>query len=215
MTADLNGQQQAWQTLLEQPLAFVEGRHLRECWPHVVTDQQHAAICSTPRFQDRLLQLLMSHFRLQPLANLPLPDDLDLAVLLLSSAGFKRLPRLCGAIWHAATLSREIRSDVVGQLRSGLGNEVFALALANRSLAGAADLLRQPAELIEAIDRDGASCVAAWLQHQSPGLRDWLRLRLNVPQVKNSQITGPQIAADLDIVRRAAMTFALPAEEVA
>jgi len=215
MTATFSAQQQAWQALLEQPLAFVEARRLRECWPQTVTNQQHAALQSASRFQSRLLQLLMGHFHLQPLAQLQSPLDQDLPVLLLSPDDFKRLPRLCGAIWHAATLSREIRSDAVNKLRSALGAEVFALALAHRSLAGAADLLRQPDDLLEAIDRDGASCVAAWLQTQPSALQHWLRLRLEMPQSGNTQAGVPHTAMDLEIVRSAAATFDQFAEEVA
>ena len=214
MTAAFSARQQAWQAVLEQPLAFVEARRLRECWPQTLTDQQHA-LCSAPRFQSRLLQLLMGHFHLQQLAQIPSPTEQDLPVLLLSPGDFMRLPRVCGAIWHAATLSREIRSDVVNQMRALLGAEVFALALAHRSLAGAADLLRQPADLVEAIDRDGGSCVAAWLQAQPAALRDWLRLRLPMPQLGNPQASVPQTAMDLDIVRHAAATFDQFAEEVA
>lgn len=215
MTAAFSARQQAWQALLEQPLAFVEARRLRECWPQTLNDQQHAALHSTARFQSRLLQLLLGHFHLQPLAQVPSPTEHDLPVLLLSPEDFTRLPRLCGAIWHAATLSREIRSEVVNPLRALLGAEIFTLALANRSLAGAADLLRQPADLLEAIDRDGASCVAAWLQTQPAALRDWLHLRLHVPLLSRAQAGVPQTAMDLDIVRKAASTFDQFAEEVA
>lgn len=215
MTAELSHQQHAWQALLKQPLAFVAPRHLRECWPQTLTDQQHSALCTTVRFEDRVLQLLMAHFQLQPLGQVQPPDDQDLPVLLLSAQGFKRLPRVCGAIWHAATLSREIRSEVVGQLRTALGSDVFALALAHRSLAGAADLLRQPADLIEAIDRDGARCVSAWLQHQPEDLRDWLRLRLELPHVDSPPVSGGQAATDLALVRRAAAAFEPFAEEIA
>ncbi|KMT54506.1 hypothetical protein [Pseudomonas fildesensis] len=210
MTAAPNPRQQAWQTLLEQPLNFVDTRHLRECWPQPPTAQQQAMLYAMPRFQARLLQQLMRHFHLPVLALVPPPQEQDLPVLLLSGEAFKRLPRLCGAIWHAEALSHEILSDRVNALRDALGSEVFALALAHRSLAGAADLLRQPAELLDAIDRDGASCVAAWLQRQPPGLRDWLRLRLELPPVDGSPTT-----VDADIVRRAAATFDPPAGEAA
>ena len=210
MTAASIGWQQAWRLLTEQPLTFVNPTQLNECWPQPLTDQQHSALYDAPRFQARLSQLLINRFQLQPLAQLPMPADEDLPVLLLSSEDFKRLPRLCGAIWHAATLSREIRSEAVNQLRSGLGSDVFAQALANRSMAGAADLLRQPADLLDAIDRDGASAVAAWLHHQPDALRDWLRLRLD-----QRLFESPNAGFDLNIVGRAAATFAPLAEELA
>jgi hypothetical protein len=172
-----------WQDLLEQPLTFVDQQHLAGCFHDEVAVEQIHALAAQPRFQSRLLTVLMTHFKLHPLAQTPQPAEEDLPVLLMAPDVFRRLPRLCGAIWHAATLSREIRSEFVNQLRERLGNEVFALALANRQWAGAADLLRQPDELVAAIDHDGALCVAAWLQTQPSALRDWLRLRLFEPAV--------------------------------
>jgi hypothetical protein len=194
---------QQWQQLLEQPLAFVDRQHLAACFPAEVAAERVHGLRKEQRFEPRLLELLRAHFQLQPLAAAPMPADDDLPVLLMTPDAFRRLPRLCGAIWHAATLSREIRSEVVNQLRTTLGNEVFALALAHRSLAGAADLLRQPDELVAAIDHDGALCVSAWLQAQPPLLRDWLRLRLPDPGVHD-----PRTPVDIRIVRSLAATFA-------
>lgn len=199
-----------WQELLEQPLAFVERQRLIECFPDDVAAERVEALAGEPRFQSRLLKLLMGHFQLQPLAQASLPLAEDLPVLLMAPDAFKRLPRLCGAIWHGATLSREIRSEVVNQLRQRLGNDVFALALAHRTQAGAADLLRQPDELVAAIDHDGALCVSAWLQAQPPLLRDWLRLRLFDPAVHD-----PRMPVDIRIVRSLANTLARNDAEVA
>jgi len=197
----MSAQRQAWQGLLEQPLSFVRPQHLRDCLPDGLSDQQRTALRNTPRFHDRLLRVMTGHFNLPPLAQTSSPHDSDLAVLLLPPAAFKTLPRLCGAIWHSATLAREIRSEVVTQLRELLGSEVFATALAHRALAGAADLLRQPADLVQAIDRDGASCIAAWVQQQPADLRAWLALRLDLPVAD-----GSPIGAGVEIVRRAAST---------
>lgn len=206
----LSSQQQAWQSLLDQPLSFIGAEHLTACFPANVSPQQLAALRQQERFQERLLRLLMSHFGLQALELSAQPDPLDLPVLLLPAQTFQELPRLCGAVWHASTLSREIRGDVVSELRRMLGNEVFALALAHRGAGGAADLLRQPAELLEVIDRDGAACVSAWLRAQPAELRQWLSLRFDDPQVHDLQIPGA-----LDIVRSVAASRTRPAEEVA
>lgn len=206
----LSSQQQAWQSLLDQPLSFIGAEHLMACFPANVSPQQLAALRHQERFQERLLRLLMSHFGLQALELSAQPDPLDLPVLLLPAQTFQELPRLCGAVWHASTLSREIRGDVVSELRRLLGNEVFALALAHRGAGGAADLLRQPAELLEVIDRDGAACVSAWLRAQPAELRQWLSLRFDDPQVHDLQIPGA-----LDIVRSVAASRTRPAEEVA
>lgn len=204
----LASEQHAWQALLSQPLEFVGAQHLHACFAQGVSAEQLDALRKHERFEGRLLQLLMGHFALPAPELLPQPEPADLPVLLLPVQRFNQLPRLCGAVWHASTLSREIRGDVVSQLRSLLGNEVFALALAHRALGGAADLLRQPTGLLEAIDRDGAACVSAWLRSQKPELRQWLNLRIADPGLSDVQVPNA-----LNIVRSVAASITPPAEE--
>nr|WP_314576621.1 type III secretion protein [uncultured Pseudomonas sp.] len=210
MTDDLSVRRQAWQTLIERPLDFVDPQYLRHGWPQTLSEQQHAAINAAARFVQRRIDLLLSGFNLQPLAQVPRPAEQDLQALLLEPDAFAQLPRRCGAIWHAATLSREIRSDVVNTLRDMLGSDVFALALARKSLAGAVDLLRRPIDLVRAIDRDGASLVAAWLDLQPSSLRPWLGMRFSL-----SAGEGPAIKGDLvlEVVRCAAASFDQPVME--
>ena len=211
---------QRWQRLLERPIDFVDPAALRACLPRALNDEHCAALYAAPRFESRLTEQLMAHFGLQPLARLspPAPEDLD--VLLLSAEDFARLPRRCGALWHASTLSREIRGDVVKQLRSALGDDVFELALAHRSLGGALDLLRTPADLLAAMDRDGLDLVMFWLRQQPAALRDWLRVRL--PTLDEGHPRTPASASDplhsangLSIVRRAAASLNPSAAQVA
>ncbi|NVZ80138.1 type III secretion protein, partial [Pseudomonas gingeri] len=73
-------------------------------------------------------------------------------------------------------------------------------------LAGAADLLRDPAELVAAIERDGQTCVAAWLHLQPESLKGWLSLRLDSPRFDQARLSR-----DIEIVRGAAAL--LSAEE--
>ncbi len=188
-----------WQGLIAEPLQFVRAPSLSACFAHDLPDDVLHAMQTQPRFRQRLEQLLVTHYQLAPLEQLVSPLAGDLPVLLLSPEQFARLPRLCGAIWHAPTLSREIRRDVVNELRDGLGFEVFSQALALRQLGGAADLLRDPGELIEAIDRDGHGCVAAWLHAQQSDLQGWLRLRFAFPQGHSARLHR-----DLEIVQAAA-----------
>ncbi|HCT07137.1 MAG TPA: type III secretion protein [Pseudomonas sp.] len=192
-----------WQGLIAEPLQFVRGPSLGACFAAELPDEVLHAMHRQPRFRQRLEQLLVSHYQLAPLDQLVTPLAADLPVLLLSLAQFARLPRLCGAIWHASTLSREIRRDVVNELREGLGADVFSQALALRQLGGAADLLRDPGELIEAIDRDGQGCVAAWLHAQQADLQGWLRLRFVFPQGQSARLPR-----DLEIVQAAAACLA-------
>jgi hypothetical protein len=168
----------AWRALTAQPLRFVDHQSLRGCFAQVLSDRAIGEMTDSARFSARLLELLMAHFQLAPLASLtPVSED-DLPVLLLSPTAFSRLPRLCGAVWHAAALSREVRGAVVSEWREQLGPEVFNLALQHREWAGAANLLHSPSALLVAIDRDGQACVADWFAAQPAPLQAWLQLRL-------------------------------------
>lgn len=168
-----------WRTLTDQPLSFVREQAVNECFDRPVSAEQMAALRGSRRFDERIERRLAEHFQLQPLNRVAAPETADLAVILLTEADLLRLPKLCGAVWHAATLSREIRSEVVNQYREALGVDTLNLALRMRQLAGAADLLRTPAALLEAIERDGVACMSAWLAAQPQMLRDWLQLRLD------------------------------------
>lgn len=198
-----------WQVLIAEPLQFVAPESIAGCFSPAVPTSQMQQLLSRPRFADRLLQLLMRRRGLSPLATLPTPQQQDLAVLGLAPQAFARLPRLCGAVWHGATLGREIRSEVVMQLRQALGASVYAQALARRHLAGAADLLRDPAALIEAIDRDGLACVNGWLLTQPQALQGWLRLRLPALAEQTQQL--PKGA---DITREMAATLSVEHEVI-
>ncbi len=188
-----------WQQLTARPLIFIGAQRLAECFAGAVSAGQLDTLRNLSRFEARLLHLLRERFELLPWAKVPKPELADLPVLLLSPQAFSRLARLCGAVWHGATLRREIRGEVVGELHQRLGAEVFAQAMSLPALAGAADLLREPAELVEAIDRDGQICVAAWLQLQPEALRGWLSLRLDC-----SRFDQARLSRDIDIVRSAA-----------
>ncbi|MFC3943028.1 type III secretion protein [Pseudomonas gingeri NCPPB 3146 = LMG 5327] len=195
-----------WQRLTARPLTFIGPDSLAECFSGAVPAGQLEALRNLSRFEGRLLRLLRERFELSPWAEVPEPDPADLPVLLLSPLAFSRLTRLCGAIWHGATLRREIRGEVLGELHQRLGAEVFAQALSLPALAGAADLLRDPAELVAAIERDGQTCVAAWLHLQPESLKGWLSLRLDSPRFDQARLSR-----DIEIVRGAAAL--LSAEE--
>jgi hypothetical protein len=198
------GALKSWQTLSESPLSFVRRQALIDSLERPVDELQLAALLDAPRFQGRLEARLLAHFRLQPLSGLSAPDDADLNLLLLSEAQRARLPRLCGAVWHAATIFREIRAEVVNEYRQTLGIEVIDLARSLRRLAGAADLLRTPAGLVQAIDRDGAACVGAWLAAQPEPLRHWLELRFDI-----GCNGGPGDAHQAQIVRSVAQQLSV------
>lgn len=181
-----------WQALLEQPLQRLPVERLAGCFGGVLPYEQVKALLATPRFHPRLWQLLGRHFQLTPLQSLA--ESADLPVLLLDAAAFARLPRFCGAVWHAAALTREIRGAAVQTLKAQLGADVFEFALSRRDQAGAADFLLDGEQLIAAIDRDGRACLATWYESRPQPLRNWLRLCFDIPV---ADVDMPPVAVKL------------------
>lgn len=169
---------------LADPSSWLPAERLAECFAGVLSPEQAQSLCRQPRFRSRVDQLLASHFGLASLDQAVNGAPEDLQALLLPQAALARLPRLCGAVLHGATLAREIRRERVHQLQQRLGSEVFAFAVAHRALGRAANLLLDADALIVAIDRDGEACVAAWLQTLEPAVQGWARLVLTLPAAR-------------------------------
>lgn len=175
----------SWETLSAAPLAFVRPTVIQHCL-QACAQPWRETLAGHPRFRQRVEALLMDAHGLLPLSQLPLPDEDTLVVLRLARARLAYLGRFCGAIWHSSTLAREVRGDAQRYLREHLGASLYTQALARRELAGAPDLLREPAALMEAIDQDGVGCLAAWMAQRPAPLRAWLALRLDIPDAAMS-----------------------------
>jgi hypothetical protein len=173
----------SWLALSAEPLAFVRPQVLTACLA-AAPAQWHSQLLALPRFRDRLIEHVHATHGLQPLASLAPPSASALAVAQLAPERFAQLSRLCGAIWHSATLAREVRAEVQQRLRQQLGDNLYALALAHRPLGGAADLLRDPDALVLSIDQDGAACLSQWAATLPQALRAWLALRITLPALQ-------------------------------
>lgn len=169
---------------LADPSAWLPAERLAECFAGALSPEQAQSLCQHARFRPRMAQLLASHFALASLEQAANGAPEDLQALLLPPAALARLPRLCGAVLHGATLAREIRRERVNQLQQRLGSDVFAFAVAHRALGRAANLLLDADALVMAIDRDGEACVAAWLQTLEPAVQGWARLILTLPAAR-------------------------------
>lgn len=195
---------------LADPSAWLPAERLAECFAGALTPEQAQSLCRHPRFRPRMAQLLASHFSLAGLEQTANGAPAVMQALLLPAAALARLPRLCGAVLHGATLAREIRRERVNQLQQRLGSDVFAFAVAHRSLGRAANLLLDADALVMAIDRDGEACVAAWLQTVEPAVQGWARLVLPTPAVRE-----PADAKAATIVRLVVRVLAAEDAQVA
>ncbi len=181
----------SWSRRLARPLHGARIECVAECFDGTLAPDQVQAMLDNDRFEERLQQLLIRHFWLPPLEQLS--ESADLSVLVLDGPAFARLPLLCGAVWHAAALAREIRGPVVQCLKERLGTDVFNFALAHRAHAGAADFLLDSEQLAAAIERDGHACVAAWFHSRPQALQGWLQLYFDIPQ-SDVEISAAAIA---------------------
>lgn len=168
---------EVWQALAAEPLRFVDPVAVRACLDDAVSVADTRALIDLLRFQPRLLARLHGVHGLAPLTKVLPNDSPDLDVVLLDARQLASLPLVCGALWHALALSREIRRDAVQQLRHQLGDEVFAFAISKRDKTVATDCLLEGERLRAAIEYDGQVCTKAWLHTRPEPLRRWLTLR--------------------------------------
>ncbi|TLX58656.1 type III secretion protein [Stutzerimonas nosocomialis] len=188
---------------LADPGAWLPAERLADCFGGALSPEQARELAGQPRFRPRMAQLLAEHFALASLEQALDGAPEDLQALFLSPAARARLPRLCGAVLHGATLAREIRRERVTRLQQHLGSELFTFAVTHRALGRAASVLLDVESLVAAIDRDGDACVAAWLQTLEPAVQGWARLVLRAPAGR-----GPDEAKAAGIVRLAVRMLA-------
>lgn len=169
--------QDAWPALAAAPLEFVAPAALAAALDGALAEPEVAELLALPRFRARLLALLQEFHGLAPLAEVLAEGAPELEIILLAPQDLARLPQVCGALWHALALSREIRREAVQQLRQQLGAEVFDFAVSQRERSAATDYLLEGERLRAAIEHDGQACVVAWLQTRPEPLRRWLALR--------------------------------------
>ena len=169
--------QDSWQALAAEPLRFVAPGAVGACLDAALAEVEVAELLAVPRFQSRLLARLQEIHGLAPLSEVIADDLPELDVILLAPRDLALLPQVCGALWHALALSREIRREAVQQLRQQLGDGVFTFAISQRDQTVATDCLLEGERLRLAIEHDGQACVAAWLQSRVEPLRRWLALR--------------------------------------
>ncbi|GAB6389365.1 type III secretion protein [Stutzerimonas marianensis] len=159
--------------------AWLPAERLAECFGGALSPEQAQALAAPSRFRGRIAQLVAQRFEL---ANLEQAieglSEADLQVLQLPAPALARLPRWCGAVLHGATLAREIRREQVALLQQQLGRELFAFAVAQRTLGRSANLLLEAEALVVAIDRDGQACLGAWVETLAPATQGWARLIL-------------------------------------
>lgn len=194
---------------LDSPAHCIAPRWLRDCLGDIADDATMDALAGHPRFQRRLMQLLIRRHDLPPPGSLPAPGESDLTLLRLPSDAGDTLVHYCGMICHAMAFVREIRAPRVVALKERFGEAAFAAALASRELAISGATFADDDALAHAVHRDGSACFAAWLSSQPAELIAWLRLGLACDLETSDAGMTPEIHAQgVLITRRAAAIIA-------
>lgn len=168
---------QSLQELVANPLRFIARGAVDACLDGALADAELERLLDLVRFRQRLVERLQRCHGLVSFDVAQPADPQDLQLLALDEPRLASLPVLCGALWHAVALAREIRRDAVQYLRQQLGAETFACAVSHRDQAAAVDCLLEGERLVTAIHHDGQVCLGTWLHTRPPPLRAWLKLR--------------------------------------
>ena len=158
-----------------RPVAYVDPARIAADEPSLPAEAWRRLL-ATPRLSARLSQRILARYGLlgRELWDFE-PRRRRLA--LLDAAALRRIAVRAGALLHAAAISRIVLRERVLAVRALIGDDGHAFALRR------APFLSLPARLPEArdpavvIERDGLSCLAAWLEREPEALAQRVRLR--------------------------------------
>jgi hypothetical protein len=158
-----------------EPLAYADPSRLHELdrsLPAAVWQR----LALTPRLAGRLSRLLLERHQLasEPWWDFAAPLR---RLALLDHDGLFRLARHVGALLYARAIPRVISRDLLVALRRQLGEDGYAFAVKRAPFLGAAIERPAPTDLAAAIDRDGLSCLAAWLAGEPRAIAERVRLK--------------------------------------
>lgn len=129
-----------------------------------------------PRLRPRLARVLVAP---PPLDGEETGEGAGALAERLTECDPEELARLAGAVWHANALKLVISGKAVAELVQRIGPHARAFGLRNAALAVAEEAVAtEPAELAQAIERDGLRCLGAWLARVPAETRARLLLRL-------------------------------------
>ncbi|HET6468610.1 MAG TPA: SctK family type III secretion system sorting platform protein [Geminicoccaceae bacterium] len=148
---------------------------------------------ATPRVAGRLSRLLLEQHGLAGEAWWDFTAPLR-RLALLDGAELLRLARYAGALLHTEAIRRVIGREVLLLLRRQLGEEGYAFALKRAPFIAVAPARPAPTDLPAAIDRDGQSCLAAWLGAEPRAVAE--RVRLKFPPAGALDAPEPALAGE-------------------
>ena len=198
------GPETEWQAFIDRPAAYADPRRLAACFDGAVSQPGCARLLQAKRLQPRLSKILIDHYRL---SAGPAPDDndddnADRAVALSAVEDLDEIALRAGAIYWGGNFAGIIVSDKTAALYAVLGEELPAIAAANKDLTGPAQPLEPFDSLRERVFADGWRCLGAWCHAVSTDTGTRVRLKLPPDDLVDEPPTAAFVKIGPAIVRR-------------
>ncbi len=165
-----------WTAFQTAPARLVHPRYIVQAYDGTISTETASRLQRSSRVQRPLARLLCEHYRLPPASSCARPPEEDLELLALPREQVDHYCRAAGAVFWGEVLAGEIRSREVAEMRSGIGENAFRLAIHNRDLAASRLPPDNLDQLLQAIEADGRKCWASWQAALPEPLAAWLRL---------------------------------------
>lgn len=166
-----------WQAFVSGPASYADAARLADCFDGLIGEAACHRMLQAQRLHDRLSKLLLERYRLSCAVD-ELSDEVDRAIALSSGEDLQELALRSGAIYWAASLAAVIDGREADALQAALGADLCIFAVANRDLAGPAQLLEPLEDIRRRVYADGLGCLGGWCQAM-PG-ETGMRVRLKL-----------------------------------
>jgi hypothetical protein len=197
---------QVWHDFMEQPGSYIHPERLARCFRGLVAAELCAKLASSERLRSRLAEMIRLYYMLPPAVQADEgADEQDLIIAMAPPEILQSIVPSAGAIYWSAAIANTVLAAEVAALQEQIGENLCAVAVKNRDLAGPASSLSSLDTLTDRIMASGWLCLAAWCESLHPAIAARVRLKLpphalfDAPMAEDYRAIGP------DIIRRVAM----------
>jgi hypothetical protein len=162
-------------TFNRRPVAYIAPERLAADEP-MLPAEAWRRLLATPRLSARLSARILGRYGL---AGRELWDfePRRRRLALLDVGMLRQIAVRAGALLHSAAIRRVVMREGVMAVRGLLGEEGHAFALKRAPFLPLPVRLPEPADPASVLERDGLSCLAAWLEREPEPLARRVRLR--------------------------------------
>lgn len=109
---------------------------------------------------------------------------------LFDASALRQVALRAGALLHASAIRRIVLRDRVIAVRTLLGEDGHAFAVKRAPFLGLPLRLPEPADPAAVLEKDGMSCLAAWLRREPEALAQRVRLRFPPGTALDAPVPG-------------------------